>query len=89
VTVITNDQTPQRNDHSSVFTCNCSPVYRCVGWNAQQAKLKHLQNEYDEFKEIVTKPKTPILTYNKQTNLIGRFMASDIKLRTYSGLLSR
>jgi len=53
-----NDQQPQHNDHSYVFTCNCSPACQCVGCSSQQAKLKNLQNEYYEFKEIVTKSKS-------------------------------
>jgi len=31
----------------------------CVGCSSQQGKLKNLQNEYAEFKEIITKSKTP------------------------------
>jgi len=50
---------------------------------------KNLQNEYDELKEIVTKSKMPILTNKKQTNLIRRFLASEKKVRTYTGLLNK
>jgi len=47
-----NNQQSQRNDHSYVFTCNCSPVCVSVlGCRSQRAKLKNLQNEYDELEE--------------------------------------
>jgi len=81
-----NDQQLQHNDHSYVYTCNCSPACQCVCCNSQPAKLKNLQNEYDEFKEIVIKSKTTIFTYKKQTNLIRRFLADDKKLRTHTRL---
>ena len=68
-----NDLQPQHNDHSYVFTCNCSPAFQCVGCSSQQANLKNLQNEYDERKEIITKSKTPILTTRNKPTLIGDF----------------
>ena len=53
------------------------------------SKLKNLQNEYDKLKETVMKSKKPILTNKKQTNLIRRFLGSDKKVRTYTGLPNR
>jgi len=57
--------------------------------SSQQAKLKNLQNEYDEFKEIVGKSKMQILTNKKQNNFIKRCLASDKKLKTYTELPNR
>ena len=51
-----NDQQTQHNDHNYVFIYNCSPACQCVCCSSLQPKLKNLQNEYDEFKEIVQDP---------------------------------
>ena len=72
-----NDQQPQLNDLTYVFTCNYSPACQCVSCRPQQAKLKNVHNEYEEFKEIVTKSKTQNLTNKKQTNLVRKFLAGD------------
>ena len=50
-----------------------SSLSLCVCCSSQKAKLKNLQNEYDAFKEIVTKSKSPIFTNKKQTILLEDF----------------
>ena len=35
-----NDEQPQHNERSYVFTCNCSPACQCVGCSSRQARLK-------------------------------------------------
>ena len=78
-----NDQQPQYNTHSSVFTCNCSPACQCVlefATSKQSWKTYRMDMNYDELKEIVTKSKTPIFTSKKQTKFIRTFPDSDKKL---------